>query len=711
MKKSILLLFICLCVQAVQAQVSISYPHFRQVFQRNNVNEATFSVLGNYAGNIDHVQAKLVPVQANQGQTLDWFTLDEKPKGGVFQGNIVAKGGWYQLKIRTVLNQQIKDSTSLGRVGVGENFIISGQSNAEGTFRKPNDTQAIDDRVIAANFYNFFKEYNPSPNNKYIGEHNLDFPMTEFRKIDSTVTIGPMGLSNFYWPILGDSLVKKYNVPVCFYNTAWVGTGIKNWAESSRGVLTANQWAPSIYYPKGFPYANLRRAVEIYGQKNGVRAILWHQGENDAFHKTPAAEYKNYFIELINTLRRHTGMDVPWLISEATSVSVQLSDGTCTPTIWDAGIVQAQKDMVTSSGIPFLYSGPNTENVEIPRKSDCIHFSRGAYVTLADLWFQKISSQLDAIKFPISSKAMPNIQLACGPNNELSLDLTTNFKKITWYNTSSGNVGNLLKKQLLTSGQYSAILEDDLGNQFSMPSLAFKSLPLPSKPTILVMGDSLFCEGQSVELKMQAGAGLIYSWSNGIQGNSIVVKNSGLYQVKAHDADACSSEYSNKVQVQSLPVPTATIEVFGSYMLKATSTNMDSNMGYSWEKNGSLLAEKSGLLRLKSSGKYSLQIAKKYSNSLTCLSPKVEYDYTLPDDGGLSVFPNPAIDNISIESIATLAGAEYYLYTIDGRVALQGKISQDGVYSMNLSGIHSGKYQLVLKSEGLVFTKGVVIVK
>lgn len=709
MKHSLLILLFGLFVFVAQAQVSISYPHFRQVFQRNNSNEATFSVVGSYSGNIDYVQAKLVPIQSGQGQTIDWFTIDAKPKAGLFQGVLLAKGGWYQLLIRTVLNQQIKDSTSLGRVGVGENFIISGQSNAEGTFRKPNDTQAIDDRVIAANFYNFFKEYNPSPNNKYIGEHNQDFPMTEFRKIDSTVTIGPMGLSNFYWPILGDSLVKKYNVPVCFYNTAWVGTGIKNWAESSRGIQTANQWAPSIYYPKGFPYTNLRRAVEVYGQKNGLRAILWHQGENDAYHKTPASDYKNYFIELITTLRRHTGLDVPWLISEATSVSVQLSDGSCTPTIWDAGIVQAQKDMVTS-GIPFLYSGPNTENVEIPRKSDCIHFSRGAYVTLADLWFQKISAQLDAIKFPISPKAMPSIQVNCGPNNEISINLATSFKKITWYNAASQSVGNLLNKQLLPAGNYSATLEDDLGNQFSIPDLSFRSLPLPSKPNIQIVGDTLFCEGKSVELKT-SGVGLNYVWSNGVQASSITVKNSGFYQVKAYDMDGCSSEYSNKVQVQSVTLPAAIISPFGPYMLRVNSSLTDSNISYLWEVNGAAIAEKLPLIRVKTSGKYSLTMTKKYSNSLTCQSPKAEYEYTLPTDGGLSVFPNPAVDNINLECIATLAGADYFLYSIDGRLALQGKISQDGAYSLNLSGINSGKYQLILKSEGQVFTKGLVVVK
>ncbi|RXK50871.1 sialate O-acetylesterase [Aquirufa rosea] len=710
MKKSLLALLIGMCIQTAQAQVKISYPHLRQVFQRNNLNEATFSVLGNYTGTVDQVQAKLIPVEAGQGQPLDWFTLDAKPKAGLFQGSIKVQGGWYQLLVRTLVNQQVKDSTLLSRVGVGENFIISGQSNAEGTFRRPNDTEATDDRVIAANFFNYFKEYNPSTNNKYIGEYSLDYPMTEFRKIDSTVTIGPMGLSNFYWPILGDSLVKKYNVPVCFINTAWLGTGIKNWAESSRGLLTASQWAPEIYYPKGFPYANLKRAVEVFGQKNGVRAILWHQGENDAFHKTSYADYKNYLLEVITTLRKHTGMDVPWIIAEASSVSVQLSDGSCTPTLWSTDIVQAQKDVVSTSGVPFLFSGPNTEDVEIPRKSDCIHFSRGAYLTLADLWYQKISKQLDAIKTPIIPKAMPNIQIACSPNYELSVDLSTNFKKVTWLNASSAKIGTQLKNQLLGTGDYSAILEDDLGNQFTVPNFSLNTFPIPAKPRISVLGDTLMCEGKSVELKA-LGSGVNYSWSNGFQGLSQTIKTTGSFQVKTTDANGCISDYSNKVQVQTFPQPVASITTFGPYMLKLNTTQLDPQINYQWELNGVSLGEKSNLLRVRSSGKYALTLSKRYTNTLTCLSAKAEFDYTLPADGGMSIFPNPASNEVNIECINSLAGAEFLLYNWDGRLALQGKISQDGAFNLNLAGIYSGKYQLVLKSEGQVFNKSLIVVK
>ena len=59
--------------------VGVIYPHFRQIFQRNSLNEATFSVLGNCNENSTLVQYKLVPVEKGQGVTIDWSNLDEAP--------------------------------------------------------------------------------------------------------------------------------------------------------------------------------------------------------------------------------------------------------------------------------------------------------------------------------------------------------------------------------------------------------------------------------------------------------------------------------------------------------------------------------------------------------------------------------------------------------------------------------------------------------
>jgi hypothetical protein len=179
----------------------------------------------------------------------------------LFNGKIQAKGGWYKLKIRVFKGQTLLDSAQVARVGIGENYLIAGQSNSQGTIRQSNEKGATDDRVIAANFYSKDLESNKGGNYRYLGEQNLDFPMDQFVQMDSLSTIGPIGLSPYYWAALGDSLVKTYQVPVCFINTGWTATSIRNWVESAEGLASANPWASIFSYPKGFPYENLKRIV------------------------------------------------------------------------------------------------------------------------------------------------------------------------------------------------------------------------------------------------------------------------------------------------------------------------------------------------------------------------------------------------------------------------------------------------------------------
>jgi hypothetical protein len=147
-----------LCSFGLSAQINISYPVNRQVFQRNNSNEASISVLGNCSDKTEVVQVKLEPVIAGQGTLINWTNLDTKPTAGFYQGKVIAKGGWYTLKIRSLIGTSIKDSSILARVGVGENFIIAGQSNAQGVNRRSEEIGAADDRVICANFYNWYSD-------------------------------------------------------------------------------------------------------------------------------------------------------------------------------------------------------------------------------------------------------------------------------------------------------------------------------------------------------------------------------------------------------------------------------------------------------------------------------------------------------------------------------------------------------------------------
>ena len=696
--------------------VGLLYPHFRQIFQRNTLNEATFSVLGNCNENSTLVQYKLVPVEKGQGVAIEWSNLDEAPGGGFFQGKIKAKGGWYALWVRSMgTNKVWQDSTVLSRVGVGENFIIAGQSNAQGTKRKPNEKGASDDRVNCANFYNFIPEYNTNPTHKVFGERNLEFPFDNFTKLDDNATIGPTGLSQYYWPILGDSLVKKLNVPVCFYNASWFGTTMKNWLESAKGIPSKNPWVYiPTYYPDGFPYINLKKVVEAFGVKGGVRSILWAQGETDTNFETIGADYYSQFKELVSIFRSQTGLDIPWVIAELSFTANRYDTGGCIPPRWNPSIIKAQQDMISVSQISEMYSGPNFDGIEVPRKDDlyslCVHFTPNAYSQVASAWLNKLNDNFFKTSKAILPTPLPQFIKKCGPNNEviMSVNEVPENTQIEWYNGNFDFIGKDKTKQLFTPGKYFLRTVDPKGNIFIVPFFQVRNLPVPSKPSIIANSLTTICSGLSVNLSISENIGKVL-WNNGSTLTSIEVKNQGDYKVKTFNKYECSSDFSTptKITVVENP-PTPNLVLNSPYFL--TGGQKTNDIDFNWSLNNvAITTVKGSNLRAKTSGRYSVYASKKYTDGPTCVSPTIDLSYSLPQDGGLSMFPNPTGNLVTIQSVSSLQGSEFTIYAMDGRQITQGKITQDGSYEMNLAGINAGNYKLVLKTNDQVYTKTLII--
>jgi hypothetical protein len=719
--KRILGIFFCLLPTLISAQISISYPHNRQVFQRNNANEASFSILGNCNAAATSVQVRLVPVQATQGKFVDWTSLDKNPAAGLFQGQAKASGGWYTLWIRSLSEGKVLDSTALSRVGIGENFIIAGQSNAQGgSAWIPGEKGAADDRVICANVYNYDLDANKNPNHRFIGNLNLDFPFTDFTQMSAQTTIGPMGLSKYYWANLGDSLVTKLNVPVCFINVAWLGTSMQNWAESSRGIATENPWVAGQFYKPGFPYNNLKRAAELFGVKNGVRAILWHQGESDTYHKrVDKAQYKRYFQELIENLRKHTGLTIPWVISEVSFGASAyygvpgIVDGTCTPLLFNSGIIAAQQEMVTDRIFSELYSGPNTDQVEIPRSNDvyamCAHFTPNAFGKLADLWEDKLNADFFAKSKPILPVILPSIALQCDPSNELLVSTKSAYAKTSWLNSSATIIGTQPSNQKLSPGKYSLRFEDVLGNEVSIPAFNVNNLTPPQVPVVSASGALAVCQGASVELSLSGGASS-YLWSTNETSKVIKVTNSGTFKALAVNSFGCKSAYSASIDVAFLDLPAKpSLSVVSPYFIAAT--NKPTGTDFVWKQDGKLLQETGSQLRVNTNGNFSVYAAKNYPNGITCLSPSAEVSYTLPTDGGLSLYPNPVTGTgANIQSVTNLKGANYRLYASDGRIISEGIIPTDGAFMLPTGTIGKGTYKFVLStSSGVSYTRSLVV--
>jgi hypothetical protein len=703
-----------LLTHLANAQMFVAFPRNRQIFQRNDKNEATVSVLGNCAETADKVQVSFVPVKEGQGKLIDWVLLDSNPNAGIYQGKVVVTGGWYRMKVRSFQGDKLIDSTELNRVGVGENFLIAGQSNAQGTFRMPVEIGAEDDRVNCSNFYAHFPEYNNSQTHYYIGNYALNYPLGVFSQMNSFSTIGPNGLSLHYWPAVGDTLVKKYNVPVCFINTGWGGSSIRNWVESARGVPSPNPWNLVTNYELNFPYSSFKRSLEIYGQKMGFRAVLWHQGETDArFNMTPG-EYYDYLGELINFSRKDANQEIPWIVAQATR------GGGCddATVILSPEIRAAQKQIAHDPNIRQVFEGPNTDDIEVPRNPslpyyDCVHFSPLGFPILGSAWFKSIDDAIVKGMKHLSYRDMPKIETACGPDNSLVIKkINGDFVRGDWKDLDGVVSVNALNNNNVGYGIYEATLFDTLGREFSIPIIEFKKLKLPKAPSIIANSDTLFCTNASVKL-MASGGKVSYVWNTGATTQEITVSKTGLFKVKTYDELGCLSLDSKSVTTQVYPLP-ANPQISTMSPFYLTTGPRVTGVSYSWFFNGNKLPVASDAINLhvKESGLYQAKFSYVYPKGPTCTSDfSNQINYELPAGNGVVAYPNPASKELFIQSKYDLVGAKYVLYGLDGREMLHGVIDNSIAFVINVSGLSPAIYKLTIQpiNGSELLTKTIVV--
>ncbi len=306
MKKTFLSLFLLVHV-SVFAQVAITFPVNRAVFQRNSSNTGMIPIAGTFQTRVERIDARLTPI--NGGNTVDWTAISVNPNFGTFIGNIFAQAGWYKLEIRASRGGVIVGTSTIEKVGVGEVLIISGQSNAQG-YEGRGNPPANDDRVnCITNFYSYGQITEP--------------PFPVISQLSENVKIAPLGNGSWCWGKLGDLLAEKLNVPILFINTAFEAMGIEAWSRSADGERGQDFYSGNFALP-GYPYENLKKSLHYYTNMFGVRSILWHQGETDNDKRTSTEKYRQnleliisksggdkgknlsgWFVELVGLVREH----------------------------------------------------------------------------------------------------------------------------------------------------------------------------------------------------------------------------------------------------------------------------------------------------------------------------------------------------------------------------------------------------------------------
>ena len=682
MLKKLVLLFLLLGTSNLLfSQITISSPVIRQVFQRDLNSQATVTITGSYSQPVDTIQVRFVPVKVGQGTAIDWTVIKSSPLGGLFKGSVMVKGGWYAMEVRGLLSGKVVGNIStLSRVGVGEVFIIGGQSNAGGTGERSSfETGASDDRVNCADFYNIgsgqVKDLDPTYKGIVIDKDATTFSLIQFAKLEKTSAVGPRGLGPFYWGKVGDALATKLNVPILFFNVSWGGTSIRVWAESAsfpEGKLVNGRLVGPLsdvpgpnfdrYYDPGTPYKNLSAILRYYGINLGVRSILWMQGETENVLNLDSDPANNVttqaYVNDLETLLRKTRQDLgnnklSWVVAR-TSYSGQLGCGNNGNVIQQPSpiIVSGQNQVISSSTNFPIYAGPFTDNIQIPRSTapiqQCVHFSGIGLDQAAAAWVKSLTEDnknfFETVE-PILADTIPSVSLSCISNTQLQLSLPDGYNSYNWINRNTNQVYNT-KTIIGGSGTYIARVTRSNGNIIQVPDFTVRANAPAKAPVITATSDVNFCLGTSVLLQSSTEAdNPIYDWTsspaiaNLPRTKDIAASREATYKLRVIDKNACASPYSAEVKLVAKPRPEKpTIATSGStefcegQSIVLTSSNVGATAtSYLWSGG-----ENTQAITVRKVGNYSVQT--RASNG--CLSQ------SSTDNISVVVNPIPAMPQI-----------------------------------------------------------------
>jgi len=274
--------------------------------------------------------------------------------------------------VRAVSGTDLLAESSVPHVGVGEVFVIAGQSNSANHGAEKQNTRTA---LVAA----------------FDGKH---------WQLANDPQPGASGNEGSFMPPFGDAIVEHFQVPVGIVACGVGATSVREWLPAGSSfpnppTLTnhVQQLPDGTWQSRGDIFTNLTARTKQLGPK-GFRAVLWHQGESDAeqadsTHTLPGALYREYLRKLIIDSRREIGWRAPWFVAQA-SYHQPGDEGspdirTAQTGLWKEGIA---------------LEGPNTDALKGQfRDNDGkgVHFSGPGLREHAARWAEKVVPWLDEI--------------------------------------------------------------------------------------------------------------------------------------------------------------------------------------------------------------------------------------------------------------------------------------------------------------------------
>ncbi|MCB9176519.1 MAG: hypothetical protein H6648_05100 [Caldilineae bacterium] len=339
-------------------ELKLTAPLAHAVHQRDADGRARVPIQAAGLAEDAGLEARALPLAGQRGRATDWRPIPVGDRPGDVAGQIELEAGWYAVELRLAGDDWVRSVHRVEPVGVGEVFVIAGQSNSANHGQPP--LAPADPRVSTFDGRRWRPAFDPQP----IATGNGGSP----------------------WPALGDLLAERLDLPIGFVSVGWGGTRV-------------DQWLPeAALYP--------RIADALAGlAPNGARALLWHQGESDAAVGTSAVDYAERLRRVIGASRSEpAAARLPWgvaLVSYLPGADPARR----------AAVIAGQRDVIAAG--PAVFEGPDTDALSsADHRWDGIHFNEAGLRAHAAGWATAIAAAFPGLETsptePATSEPRPS---------------------------------------------------------------------------------------------------------------------------------------------------------------------------------------------------------------------------------------------------------------------------------------------------------------
>ena len=280
-------------------ELTLTSPLAHQVVQRATPGKGLLRITGELSEDVSPEAAVQVRV-VNETRQMPWLQVNSVKGRKIIASYEAPAGGWWTLEVRIMLDGKEIAIGKVPHVGVGEVFVVAGQSNSA---NHGEEKQTPQTGLVAS------------------------FDGTTWRLAEDPQP-GASGGGGSFLPPLGDELSRKLGVPIGFVACGIGATSVREWLP--KGATFPNpptiesrveKRPDGLWMSKGDAYQTFLARMKPLGPR-GFRAVLWHQGESDANQKDPTRTlrgdlYRQYLETILRESRREIGWEVPWFVAQA----------------------------------------------------------------------------------------------------------------------------------------------------------------------------------------------------------------------------------------------------------------------------------------------------------------------------------------------------------------------------------------------------------